>query len=465
MKKVFTLLVVSILFLAGCTNSESADSSSSGEFKSLEEALASIEGETITIATSSMGADNPNSEQAAENHDQGHDSDERKQFLADVESTYGVTFEFIDLDPAMQVETVTESVLSGTPIADVVRVNAGNYEALVRTGMLEDITPIANMVYDTGVLPTWSLQIGQILGGTYAIGRNRDPRPEMLAFNTDLLEKAGMEETPFDLWKRDEWTWTNAREYFLDVRTGLGEDFQVWGDYPSYIRQHGIASGGVVAVEQDGTINYDDPATYEAMSYYKGLYDDGILTFYFDADGNRDYQQAENEWKAGNTAFMTLQRWKFKFLSDEGLNFGVVPYPIKDGLKKEDVYFSAPAGDVYVIPKGVDNVTKSAFGALYLSLYGTYGDGEPTPIDQELQEKAITTLSVEGNEEALIYMYENSLYDPIAAFITDSDDAFNPTDAVEEYIVDGTSLTSAFENGQKELEANVLEIKQLTEEQ
>lgn len=469
MKKLLALLITTILVLTGCgsdsdTNSDDgssgADGDAAAEVTSIDDAVANLDGKTITVATSSMGSDNPYSAKAKENTAEGQDSDEKKKFLDDFQEKTGVTIEFVDLDPAQQVESITSSVLAGDPIADVVRVNAGNYETLVRTGMLEDISTISELLLGDDRLPNkWEVQIGHILDGYYAIGRDDIPKPEMLAFDTDLLTKAGMDETPFDLWKRGEWTWDNARNYFTEVKAGLGDDYTVWGDYPSYIRAYGIASGGVTAVEQDGTINYTDPGVYEAMEYYKGLYDDGILKFYFDENGDRDYQQAEEAWTSGNSVFFSLQHWKTKSMAETGKSYGMVPYPIKDGLTADDVSWPSPSGDVYVIPKGTEDVNSAALVALYMELYAGYagsdvapGQGDPVDGDLEIAQR---DLSVEGNEEAMISMREHSVYDPISAFISDSDDAFNPTQAITDYIVDGTSLTSAMENGQKELEANV----------
>ncbi len=464
MKRILATLFICILVLAGCGSNSSGGTGGSKPAKNIDDALAKLEGRTIKVATSNMGADNPFSDQAEENHDEGQDSDTRKQFLTDAQEKYGFTLEFVELDPAAQIEDVTASVLAGDPIGDVVRLNSGNYEALVATGMLEDISNVSSMVEDLNILSPWSFEIGNVLDGTYAIGRDRDARPEMLAFDLDLLKKAGMEETPFDLWMRDEWTWDNARQYFLDVQAGLGDEIQVWGDYPTYIRMYGIASGGTVAVQTDGTINYDDPAVYEAMDYYKGLYDDGLLTFYFDADGNRDYAQAEEAWRSGNTVFFSLQRWKNGGMANEGKNFGLVPYPIKDGLKKEDVFWPAPAGDVYVVPKGVEDVDSAALVAILMSAYGMYGSiyqtGEELPtIEENLTTSALQFLPIEGNEQTMIYMSENCKYDPIGMFISYTDDGFSPTNAVTDYIVNGTSLTSAFEEGQKELQANVETVK------
>ncbi len=470
MKKLLTGLFVAILVLAGCGASTSDGGSTSGsgdQSSSIEDALSKLEGETITIATSDMGGDNPLSEKAKEN---GQDTDGKLRLLEAMQEEYGITIEFVDLDPAAQMEEITESILAGEPIADVVRVYSGNYEALMKMGMLEDITYYADMAVKEGLITDWAKDEGTILGTTYAIGRDNDPRAEMLAFDTDLLKKAGMDETPFDLWKRDEWTWENARQYFLDVQAGLGDDFTVWGDYPTYIRQYGIASGGVVAVQNDGTINYDTPEAYEAVDYYKGLYDDGILKFYFDEDGNRDYAQAEEAWTSGNSVFFSLQRWKTGGMASDGKNFGLVPYPIKDGLDKTEVFWPAPAGDMYVVPKGVDNVEKSAIGCLFMKRMASDGLdedgklGDPRPMDEVFKEVALRDLSVEGNEDTLMYMYEQSVYEPIGAFISDTDDAFSPTTAVQEYIVNGASLTSAFEAGQKELEANVEAAKTNQEE-
>lgn len=466
MKKFLSLLIVSILALAGCGSSSSGGGDDVVQAKTLDEAIANLDGKTITIATSSMGADNPNSQKAKDNHAEGQDSELKKQYFADFEEKTGAKIEFVDLDPAAQVEEVTESVIAGDPIGDVVRVNAGNYETLVSTGMLSDISNVSNLAEDSGkVDTTWQFEIGNILDGKYAIGRDMDARPEMLAFDTDLLTKAGMDKTPFDLWKEGNWTWENAKTYFNDVQKGLGADYQVWGDYPSYITKYGIASGGVIPVEQDGTINYTDDGVYEAMDYYKSLYDDGILTFYFDENGDRDYAQAEEAWLQGNTVFFSLQRWKTGGIASDGKNFGMVPYPIKDGLDPKDVHWPAPAGDVYVVPKGVSDVDSAALVALFEFMYcQNTGGEEPMTIEESLEQIATRDLAVPGNEEALMYMYEQSMYDPSTAFLTQSEDGFSPTTAVQEYLVNGTSLTSAMENGQKELEANVKAVKDAQKE-
>ncbi len=460
MKKLFTLLVVTTLVLSACFSQ--GNSSNKGDVEqaaTLDEAIANLDGKTITVATSSLGADDPYSEEAAENGPQG--SDRRKALYDDFQEKTGVTIEIVELDPAAQVEIVTQSVLAGDPIADLVRVNAGNYETLVRTGMLEDLTNITNLLLnDDRVNKNWGLQIGNILDGYYAIGRDREPRAELLAFDVDLLNKAGMDETPFDLWQRGEWNWTNARAYFMDVKDGLGDDYTVWGDYPSYIRKYGIASAGVVSVEADGTINFTDPGVYEAMSYYKSLYDDGILKFYFDEDGIRDYAQTEEAWTSGKSVFFSMQRWKTQSMAENGKNFGVVPYPIKDDLTEEDVSWPAPSGDVYVVPKGTKNIESAALVAYFYNQFAAIDMPNEGTLDEGDLAVAKRDFAVDGNEEVLKSMRENSIYDPIVAFISGTEDGFDPTTAVTEYIVNGTSLTSAMENGQKEMEANVEKAKE-----
>lgn len=456
MKRITTLILISILILAGCAPTARAENGIHKKVKSLDQAIDNLDGETITIATNSLAADNPYSEQAKDIND----IQDKQKYVSQMLEDTGVKIEFVTLDPERQVEQVSQSVLAGDPIADIVRVNAGNYEALVRMGMLEDTTNISKLLLDdTRVENKWGIQIGNILGGYYAIGRNVDPRPELLAFDTELIKKAGMEQTPLDLWNDGNWTWDNAREYFLQIQSNLGSDYTVWSDYPSYITKHGIASSGVVAVMQDGKINYTDPGVYEAMDYYKKLYDDKILKFYFNQDGESDPQLAENEWVNGNSVFFTMQRWKTKIIAEQGKSFGLVPYPIKDGVDQSEVYWPAPAGDVYVIPKGVKDVDCAALVAYLEQTIGATDMPLGTTVSDTLELVATRDLAPADNQAVLEYVLEQSIYDPTGAFELTSDDAFDPSLAVEDYFINGTSLTAAMENGQKQLEANVKEIK------
>lgn len=442
MKKILAMFSVALLVLAGCGSTSNDESS--------------LEGTTITVATSSVNEDNPAGDEAIEAADPRRE--DKAQMLEDFEAETGVTIEFIELPQEDQLETITQSVLAGDPVADVVRVSGDVYQQLVASDLLSDISDQANDYLKNGDLPiTWAIDAGQVFDNYYGISRDIAPSPEMLVYDMDLLAKAGMDQTPLDMYKAGEWNWENARQYFLDVQSGLGDDATVWAAEPYFVAKYGIASNGIVPITPDGQVNLTDDKVYEALDYYKGLADDGIMKFYLDDEGNPIWAAAEGEWEAGNAVFTTLEGWRSDVaIKNTDKEYGFVPYPTNEGV--ETMTVPAGTGDMYIIPKGVENVDAAAQVAFYLNRQANteyYVEG--LDVEQMADAWMETNSSEEENGSAYADLKANAVPDLSGLFEANSD--FDMTEAVTNYFVSGESVASAFEAGTKVIEQNIQNLK------
>lgn len=444
MRKLISLLVVAVLVLTGC-GSSSED--------------AGLDGSTITVATNALNEDNPAGDEAIEAADSRRE--EKAQMLEDFQSETGVTLEFAELPQEDQLETITQSVLAGDPVADVVRVSSDVYQQLVASDMLEDITEYSTEYADGGQMPiSWPVDAGQVFDKYYGVSRDLSSYPEMLVYDMTLLDKAGMEETPLDMYKSGDWNWDNARQYFLDVQSGLGDDTTIWAAEPYFVAKYGIASNGIVPITSDGQINLTDDKVYEALDFYKGLYDDGIMEFYLDEDGAPIWASAEGAWESGDAVFTTLEGWRSDCcIKNTDKEYGFVPYPTNKGVKTEDVQVSAGTGDMYVVPKGVENPAGAAQVAFYLNRQANaeyYVEGlDVAGISDEWM---ATNSSEEENGSAYTDLKNNAVPDLSGFYSANTD--FDMTEAVVNYFVSGESIASSFESGTKVLEQNVDSIKQ-----
>ncbi len=443
MKKLVSLLMMTIIVLTGCGSSE---------------ATTDMNGMTITVATNALNEDNPAGDEAIEAADQRRE--QKAQMLEEFEAETGVTLEFIELPQEDQLETITQSVLAGDPVADVVRVSSDVYQQLVISDMLSEITEYSNEYVASNTMPiNWPVDAGTVFGRTYGVSRDMSAYPELLAYDMTLLQEAGMDKTPLQMYKDDEWTWDNARQYFLDIQSSLGDDVTVWAAEPYFLTKYAIASNGIVPITPNGEVNLTNDKTYEALDFYKGLYDDGLIKFYLDEEGSPMWAAAEGEWESGNAVFTTLEGWRSDCcIKTTDKEYGFVPYPVNNGINKTDVSVPAGTGDMYIVPKGVENVGAASQVAFYLNRQANteyYVEGNDVAAISELWMS--TNSSETENGQAFADVKTNAVPDLSGIFIGDVD--FSTTEAVVNYFVNGESIASSFESGSKLIEQNVEKIE------
>lgn len=443
MKKLLTFLFVTIFALAGCGSSTAG---------------ADLSGKTITIATSSINEDDPTSDEAIA--DANTAREKKATMLDEFQKETGVALEFVELPQEEQLETITQSVVAGDPVADVVRVSGDTYQQLVASDTLSDISEFSKEEMKNGDLPTtWSFDAGQVFDKYYGVSRDLAPNPEMLVYDKSLLTQAGVEKTPLQMYTDGEWNWENARQYFLDIQTAIGDDYTVWSAEPYFVAKYGIASNGVVPITPDGQVNLTDDKVYEALDFYKGLYDDGIMKFYLDEEGAPIWAEAEADWEGGKSVFTTLEGWRSDVaIRNTDKEYGFVPYPTNDGVDEAAMQVPAGTGDMYIVPKGVEDVGAAAQVAFYLNRQANvnyYVDGIDVTADSA--DWMNRNSSEENNGDAYAAVRANAVPDLSGLYQANTD--FDLTESVTNYFVSGESISSAFESGSKVIEQNIETLK------
>lgn len=173
----------------------------------------------------------------------------------------------------------------GGELSGVVQLNLEWLAPMVATGKLVDLAEYTSGIdYTEAALGTGQLEDTQygLPWTTAAIG---------LIANSELLEKAGVAETPVTL------------DEFADTLRAVKE---LGGDMVPYAASTGVAqlkdfvfwleTFGSTLME-DGSCTLGDDASVAAMEWYKGLYDEGLIA------AGTDRNAARNLFSQGRTAF------------------------------------------------------------------------------------------------------------------------------------------------------------------
>jgi multiple sugar transport system substrate-binding protein len=173
--------------------------------------------------------------------------------------------------------------------------------------------------------------------------------PEVIKFNKDLFDAAGLDYPPLD------WTLDDFLEIAVALTQGEGEEKQygyVGTPYESFDLLWVLESLGAKLVDErvdPPTMALDSPAAAEALRWYKKLTEYGVkpafISDFGDVIDEAEWQASYVEWNEliqnGRAAMWTiLEGWEL--LSDQGLNVGLATLPA--GLATEAGAYLAVSG-------------------------------------------------------------------------------------------------------------------------
>ena len=160
-------------------------------------------------------------------------------------------------------------------------------------------------------------------GDIYAIPL--DTHAEIIYYNTDILEKAGVElnaDGQLDINSKDDFfaildkckAVIGDGESVISLTNNGDDPYRVW--WATYFQM-----GGTPLVNEDGTeVTMDKDIAVKAAEFVKSLYDDGYV-----AEGIDDHQKF---FQSGKAAFYIGGTWGTGALEQtDGLNFGAQPFP------------------------------------------------------------------------------------------------------------------------------------------
>lgn len=319
-------------------------------------------GVTITALNgNSLNNRNPEAEDLED-----YEVTERQEHLDAIQDKYNVTVEFVPFPSVEWAEVPNELVrayTAGTPYADLMDVSYTYLMTLATNGILNDNNdwigdmPFAERYVETGSWLGSNYGIGTFVGG------------EGLLYNRAMIEAAGMEFEPNEMFARGMWSYDEFYEYMEELSNNLPE-----GDFPFFIDPYYwflfAPSGNGTFLVSDQGVNYQDDAVVETLEFLDRLWDAGLVR---DANltesGARDYWGTPGQtFEQGVEVAMTHRAsWQAADLVDS-IDFGFVPYPWGSNVSTETV------GEVDSYKTLSDNYSVTVYDAQFKTMTNGIAD-------------------------------------------------------------------------------------------
>ncbi|SDD24465.1 sugar ABC transporter substrate-binding protein [Auraticoccus monumenti] len=236
--------------------------------------------------------------------------------------TIDVNYQFVPFD---NLNSVLDSrITSKTGDPDLFWVDQPRVPALAARGYLEDLTP----QFSEG---TSALQEATVAASSYQDKLWSLPvsnSTQLLFYNKDLLDAAGVEPPSTDPAART--TWQQLKEDAATVQAeGDADNGLLLGQPNRYYQLEPLpvsAGGGIGATGEDNlTPDVANEGWVESMAYYGSLFEEGIVPRGVPAE------QTDATFLAGDTAYMVQGNWMVGKLAESDLNWGAALNPVWEG--------------------------------------------------------------------------------------------------------------------------------------
>ncbi len=161
------------------------------------------------------------------------------------------------------------------------------------------------------------------------------PGPEGLVFNRTMIEEAGMEMDPGEMFAEGMWDYESFLAYMTELQTKLPEgtysffiDPNYWGIFAP------VANGGTMAVNTDFTLGLNGDLYIETFELLEKMIAGGLVRpVNRNEAGDPDYWGTPAAtFDAGVEVAMTHRApWQMGGLNNSGFSWGFVPYPWGSG--------------------------------------------------------------------------------------------------------------------------------------
>ncbi len=292
----------------------------------------------------------------------GNENDERRfNIVKEIEDTYNVEIEFVNLTYSGVVDSINTSILAGAPDCDMYmcELNFGVPAAFNGYAVnLRDVLPA-----DADIFTTNTVMKGVTLGDDGAVylmkpvGAMDNSYP--LMYNRQMIEDANLED-PYELWERGEWTWDKFIEYCQATTQDLDGDGVIdqWG-YDAFIEDafSGFLMSNGTNIAATPTENFSSNEVGEVLTLLQDMelvYKCAIPY----ADGDMDFHRYS--WRNGNVAFSVGAAWMMgeAYLgTDTPYEFDMVycPFPVGPSGNKDTNAMVQAGGSFYFIPVGAED--------------------------------------------------------------------------------------------------------------
>ncbi len=254
------------------------------------------------------------------------EKEERLANLEKIEKEWNVKLEFTkapDVEWGKVPEAIAKAHAAGDDVADIYDLSRVYLPSLARNKAIADLTDvlkdakIAKRYIDTATI------------GDHIYGAAPFIAGEGIFYNRKMINDAGMDKTPSEMFDEGKWSYTDFISYMEELASKLPADTKPFLIDPYYWLTFAPGANGSTIVDTTGKLKYTDPAMVETLEVLKTLKDKGLL---YDPikneEGKDDYWStpAETFEKGTGVAMTHRASWQAAGLVDK-IDFGYVPYP------------------------------------------------------------------------------------------------------------------------------------------
>ena len=322
-----------------------------------------------------------------------------EDYMADHPEVTDIAFDPV---PFEGYTTALTTQIAGSNPPDLAWVLERDAPDFVDSGALADLMPTLESAegYEVDDLTPAATELWTSGDALYAYPLSTSPMG--VFYNADLLEEAGVKQTPDELVASGDWTWDNAREVAAQVAANTESEGLVvrdW-DYKNWIVLASIWRGfGAEAWSEDGTeCGFDSPEMTEAMTFlHDAIFEHQALP----APGTTA------DFFAGEAGMTITQISRASLLAEDPFGWSIVPLP------------SGPAGDAQVIGQaGIGVVAKSDHAQVAADFLAFFTDPEnsaklaayfPPPRESQLDARTLAKANPLFTQEQLDSVVVNGI--------------------------------------------------------
>ena len=203
---------------------------------------------------------------------------DKTQYLdaaAQVEEKYNIKFVYAKpdgYDGYNLGELIQAGITAGDAGVDILDSEPDALISLLSSGALTDLTNDMDQIH------VGSLYKEAVTWQDHCYGMTFDNVGDtyFMVYSRDYLEEIGMDVTPTEKFMAGEWSYDDMKEYLTEMKAKLPEGVYPIGIHYYHWASMAAAANGVIQIDSDGNINFNQEGFIEAMSFYKELIDEGL---------------------------------------------------------------------------------------------------------------------------------------------------------------------------------------------
>ena len=243
-------------------------------------------------------------------------------------ANYNCEFEFYS--PTVEYDDFTkewlQSIASGSPCWHI----TNNFSAMWLIAMTanDGLVDISKAL-ETIEMPELFKKTAAVGDGVYGFVTGYQGT-EGLVYNRDMIDEAGMEYTPTEMFMQAKWSYDDFYDYMVELQSKLPEGTYAFFIDPNYWNIFASAANGTAAVSNDLELTMTSEAYIETMEFLQKLWQAGVCRM-----PNVTESGSYDNWgtpaatfdKGVEVAMTHRAGWQYGGLNSNGINWGFVPYP------------------------------------------------------------------------------------------------------------------------------------------